>query len=374
MVITKALYLFLAFVGICGCSTNDGTSATDNSAETPKVIVSLSEGSTMGSAFDAQYGAEASSLLKEGTISHGPDRISDGQLKTAWCEGKSDDGIGEWVEISALCSDTSPVSFTGIGVVTGYASKESTFVKNNRVAQAKITLTVAGETVNSGTVMFADTMSEQFVSLGDYSCAPGDDVSARLEIVAVHAGKKYRDTCISELAIYSKGDVKSAKPSKAGMVRGGDRCKINAWGHKKNTVVRSGPGKQHAEVGVLKATSDYLPSFEVKESQDGWLRIKNPVISDPDSGDNPYSMPKEGWISGSRAGTGTCYNVTLFEKPNVKSKKVVVLEGQYDIDVSKIYSCSGQWLRVKASSGGQSHKGWMPQKSQCLSQVTTCGC
>ena len=161
---------------------------------------------TMGGAFDARYEGTASTALKEKSgLIHRPTRVADGKLSTAWCEGSAGDGIGQWVEILADCRETETITFTGVSVVPGYASKEHTFRKNNRVAEARLTLSVMGETKWVGRVKFLDAMMAQMVEMGKFECPASGRVKVRLEILAVHPGSKYRDTCLSELALYRLG-------------------------------------------------------------------------------------------------------------------------------------------------------------------------
>jgi len=83
----------------------------------------------------------------------------------------------------------------------GYFSRHSTWQKNNRVADAKVTL-VSGDASWAGIVNFSDEMEEQYVELPGMMCA-GNEVAIRMEILSVFSGTRYKDTCVSDIAIWA---------------------------------------------------------------------------------------------------------------------------------------------------------------------------
>ena len=64
-----------------------------------------------------------------------PRNLFDGNLKTAWCEGKTgDDGIGEYVQLSF----SNAVNIKEIGIVNGWTQSEEFYKQNGRVAELRI--------------------------------------------------------------------------------------------------------------------------------------------------------------------------------------------------------------------------------------------
>ena len=155
-------------------------------------------------------GGGASSQLAEGRLVHEARRVYDdtdgegmnaqnSRLRTAWCEADPGDGIGQWVEFHTCCvSGRSPLV---LSMAPGYFSRHSTWQKNNRVADAKVTL-VSGDASWAGIVNFSDEMEEQYVELPGMMCA-GNEVAIRMEILSVFSGTRYKDTCVSDIAIWA---------------------------------------------------------------------------------------------------------------------------------------------------------------------------
>ena len=148
---------------------------------------------------------EASSELVErnGTI-HGAARVGDVKSSTAWCESAEDDGLGEWVELRLDCGSWTAAGVAGLGVRAGYGAETSSWRKNNRVAEAELTVRVSGWQAWHGEVVFEDVPDQQFLSLPEpVRCEGGDTVVARLQILAIHEGESYTDTCVSTMAFYA---------------------------------------------------------------------------------------------------------------------------------------------------------------------------
>ena len=131
----------------------------------------------------------SSSTLKEAGYDHSAHLAMDGSNATAWVEGVSGNGEGEWLRLD-LGSDC---HVSGMQLWTGYQKSESLFYKNSRPARVRITF-------SDGSSMEADlkdTMSMQSISFG------GDIVTSTITItiVSVYPGSAYTDTCISEITL-----------------------------------------------------------------------------------------------------------------------------------------------------------------------------
>ena len=137
----------------------------------------------------AEISASSQYLTTEGKeADYDPRNVFDGKIETSWCEGKSDDGIGEYISITL----NNHMAITSISMVNGSGKSEESYYNNNRVASLKITSDTGGSVV----VNFDDNnMDYQTQEI---------DISGRtfkFIINSVHKGKTFRDTCISEIKL-----------------------------------------------------------------------------------------------------------------------------------------------------------------------------
>ena len=140
-------------------------------------------------------GMDGVAIMVSGTLPHrepgrfGVANLVDDEPSTAWCEGKPDDGIGEWIEFAFH----EPRKLERLGIVVGYAKSGNTFRSNNRVK----TVIVSMPNCDSFKVDLKDTHETQYVEL------PSEDEtkSVVITIQEVYRGSRYRDTCISEITL-----------------------------------------------------------------------------------------------------------------------------------------------------------------------------
>lgn len=133
-----------------------------------------------------------SSMLKpQYGNSYGALNLFDGSTGTAWVEGASGNGIGEWItiEFEALRRVKS------IHVQNGYQKSPDIFAKNNRVRQIRV-LFSGGE---SQIFILDDKLSAQLLSLRP----PVSAYWMQFIIDDVWAGNKYKDTAITKLLVNS---------------------------------------------------------------------------------------------------------------------------------------------------------------------------
>jgi hypothetical protein len=133
-----------------------------------------------------------SSMLKpQYGNSYGAVNLFDGSTGTAWVEGASGNGIGEWItiEFEALRRVKS------IHVQNGYQKSPDIFAKNNRVRQIRV-LFSGGE---SQIFILDDKLSAQLLSLRP----PVSAYWMQFIIDDVWAGNKYTDTAITKLLVNS---------------------------------------------------------------------------------------------------------------------------------------------------------------------------
>ncbi|MBN1602695.1 MAG: hypothetical protein JW915_13890 [Chitinispirillaceae bacterium] len=141
----------------------------------------------------------ASSTL-EGKDVYKPYNIHDTDSTTAWVEGVAGDGVGEWIEIEFSRS----FDIKAFEIANGYGKSKKIYEANNRVKDLGIVFYTTGGPLESR------------ITLGDESFKKSDHVVTetfsgcngvlriRFTILSVYKGKKYDDTCISEICFLGK--------------------------------------------------------------------------------------------------------------------------------------------------------------------------
>lgn len=206
-----------------------------------------------------------SSKLIEPGYNHGWESIDDNDLATAWVEGSSGDGIGEWV-IIPIKGNYQYLDYENdildkkiniqLKINNGFCKNETTFNNNNRVKKAKITIyevpLIAYEDyrgtqavdepsiMHETEIMLKDTMNEQSFS---FNCSPKASflegklyLYVQLTILDVYPGEKYHDTCISEMS------------ATADILRKNEKNKTN----KKKTSVKKSNTNKNSEPKIYK--------------------------------------------------------------------------------------------------------------------------
>ena len=136
------------------------------------------------------YKIKASSSLVD---SYKAEFANDLSYKTAWVEGKKDEGIGEYLEY--YFKNDSP-RITEIIISNGYMKSEETWKNNNRVKKLK--LYVNG--VPFGILNLKDSRTDQYFEVGTLGHNKnGTDLILKFEILEVYKGNKYNDTAITEI-------------------------------------------------------------------------------------------------------------------------------------------------------------------------------
>ena len=136
------------------------------------------------------YKIKASSSLG---VSYKAEFANDLSYKTAWVEGKKDEGIGEYLEY--YFKNDSP-RITEIIISNGYMKSEETWKNNNRVKKLK--LYVNG--VPFGILNLKDSRTDQYFSVETLGHNKnGTDLILKFEILEVYKRRKYNDTAITEI-------------------------------------------------------------------------------------------------------------------------------------------------------------------------------
>lgn len=133
----------------------------------------------------------SSSLSSQGSINYRVANIKDWNHETAWVEGVSGYGVGEWVEFQNVSGDG---TLTAINILNGYVKNDKAWIENSRVKRLKVYLNDRP----IGILELQDSRSLQSFGLqwaGNYS----NINKLRFEILEVYPGTKYQDTVISEI-------------------------------------------------------------------------------------------------------------------------------------------------------------------------------
>ncbi len=130
----------------------------------------------------------ASSTLKDRYNRYDVSHLMDGTW-ASWCEGLDGDGAGAKITLKYIW--TQNVAIERFYVKNGFGL-DSWFRLNNRVKELRIT----GNKTGSATVTLDDTPKPQEVTLDK----PVTGYQFTFEIVSVYQGKKFQDTCISEIS------------------------------------------------------------------------------------------------------------------------------------------------------------------------------
>jgi hypothetical protein len=146
--------------------------------------------------------AEASSYLKSNwnkyEENYHPTYVLDGDPKTAWVEGKADEGVGESITIPL--STLSSARALKLRIKNGYQRSAKLLAAN--AAPARITVIVKGangEESARTTATLAKKMGAQDVVV-DVGGKPVASVT--LVVDSVTPGTVYTDTCISDIAVF----------------------------------------------------------------------------------------------------------------------------------------------------------------------------
>lgn len=144
-------------------------------------------------------GAEASSALSpQGGNTYGPGNALDSNMKTAWNEGASGPGNGEWMRLHF----PAPVVPTRLEIANGYQKDQRRFRGNGRVRRLRIE--PGGEASPPLTVELKDALGYQSVDLpADYPATS----EIILTIISVYPGDTWEDTALSGIRIYGHSET-----------------------------------------------------------------------------------------------------------------------------------------------------------------------
>ncbi len=135
----------------------------------------------------------SSNLGTARNVSYKPENIQDFNLLTAWGEGKSDYGIGEYIEF--YFKPFSP-RVDKIIIYDGYFKNQNLWKSNSRVKQFKLYI----NNIPYAILDLADTNAAQSYSIEPIQSTTKDvDLVLKFEILDIYKGSKYSDVLISEI-------------------------------------------------------------------------------------------------------------------------------------------------------------------------------
>lgn len=135
----------------------------------------------------------ASSHLIQKSMNYKVENVIDDNPSTAWIEGVSDDGIGQFIQFSS--NNTFRVD--KIDIINGFSKNQKTYMKNNRVKKVIIEFSDKSQQVY---VLEDNNMEYQTIDIGGINTN-----SVKVIIQEVYTnGRVYKDTCISEISVYGQ--------------------------------------------------------------------------------------------------------------------------------------------------------------------------
>jgi Carboxypeptidase regulatory-like domain len=153
----------------------------------------------------------ASSFLPKSKFgTYVPNNLFDGNPNTPWCEGATGDGIGEWAAIFlGKGSEMDGAQDITVNIASGYQKNGGSYMNNGRPTKIKIEIfggnkmLVAGEAegkYSRATLTFKNVPSSS------------EGIWLKATILEVETGKKWKDTCMSEIRpSFSKADAHNAR-------------------------------------------------------------------------------------------------------------------------------------------------------------------
>ena len=135
----------------------------------------------------------ASSHLIQKSMNYKVENVIDDNPSTAWIEGVSDDGIGQFIQFSS--NNTFRVD--KIDIINGFSKNQKTYMKNNRVKKVIIEFSDKSQQVYE---LEDNNMEYQTIDIGGINTN-----SVKVIIQEVYTnGRVYKETCISEISVYGQ--------------------------------------------------------------------------------------------------------------------------------------------------------------------------
>jgi len=107
--------------------------------------------------------------------------------------------------------------------------------------------------------------------------------------------------------------------------------------------------------------------FNIIEDENEYFKVEIGLSQD--------TVWKKGWIKkadylGTYARNYSIDKLTLYSKPNLKSKPKSIIKEYYE-GLYEIMKCNDEWVEVKVTINGKEYSGWLERKMQCPNPYTT---
>ena len=147
----------------------------------------------------------SSELETNNGINYSSKNTHDFDENTAWIEGESDYGIGEFIEyhfdFSEIEGYNGGLAINEILLANGYKKSKQTWEENSRVKQLKVYLNDKPYAI----LNLIDSFEIQTIEIGEIKFPPNNETKLKFEITKVYKGTKYKDTAISLLMFDGTG-------------------------------------------------------------------------------------------------------------------------------------------------------------------------
>lgn len=143
---------------------------------------------------------KSSSELKENNgINYSPKNAHDFDKNTAWIEGNSEYGIGEYIEycfdFSEMKNYNGKLGINKIILANGYKKSKTAWKNNSRVKQLKVYINDEPYAI----LNLLDAFEIQTINISEIKFPVNKTTRLKFEITQVYKGQKYKDTAISLL-------------------------------------------------------------------------------------------------------------------------------------------------------------------------------
>jgi len=140
--------------------------------------------------------AASSELKEQNGINYSPKNAHDFDKNTAWIEGKSDYGIGEFIEYQFDFKDYSGgLGINKILIANGYKKSKNDWKNNSRVKQLRMYINGKPYSI----INLLDSFEIQTIDIDKIMIPPNETTKLRFEIIDIYKGDRYKDTAISLL-------------------------------------------------------------------------------------------------------------------------------------------------------------------------------
>ena len=141
---------------------------------------------------EGQFGkitvTSSSTLAPQAGNSYAPINAIDGDGRTAWIEGASGDGIGEWLKVSY----DAPKKIRSIYIANGYGKSTKSYRSNSRIREAEIA------TENGSFLPVLRDENDEIKITMPANMAGTPTRWVKITIKSVYPGTVYKDTALGE--------------------------------------------------------------------------------------------------------------------------------------------------------------------------------